>query len=346
MSHARVKLLSALVATVMSSAVMADNHKLELHIGAGHYLFEEARENKTALNLGVGYVLNKNWTVELMATDFVTQVRNTDIDMDGRQYRLDALYNVDTTSLWRPYVAFGVGDQNLETFATEFEGDTLFNLGAGLKRKISDNFEFRTDIRVFSSIDNEYNDLALSAGFSYLIGGTPAKAAPVAMKAAAAPKADIDSDGDGVFDATDKCPNTPKQYKVDAVGCPMELTETVAVKLAVKFDTAKSIVKDEYLSDIGNLAKFMNQYANTVVTVEGHTDSQGADAYNEKLSQSRAEAVKQVLIDKFGVTADRVMAKGVGETQPVADNNTAAGREANRRVIGAVSTDVKKKQTK
>ena len=126
----------------------------------------------------------------------------------------------------------------------------------------------------------------------------------------------------------------------------MELTETVAVKLAVKFDTAKSIVKDEYVDDIGNLAKFMNQYANTVVTVEGHTDSQGADAYNEKLSQQRAEAVKQVLITKFGIAADRITAKGFGEAQPVGDNKTVAGREENRRVVGAVSTDVKKKQTR
>jgi OOP family OmpA-OmpF porin len=90
----------------------------------------------------------------------------------------------------------------------------------------------------------------------------------------------------------------------------------------------------------------MNQYANTVVTVEGHTDSQGSDAYNEKLSQQRAEAVKQVLITKFGIAADRVTAKGFGESKPVGDNATATGREENRRVVGAVSTDVKKKQIK
>jgi OOP family OmpA-OmpF porin len=223
--------------------------------------------------------------------------------------------------------------------------DTLVNLGAGLKHSLGGNWEFRSDIRAFNSLDREYTDLAVNAGISYLFGAEPVKAAPVAV-AAPAPKADVDSDGDGVFDSKDKCPDTPKQYKVDAVGCPMELTETVAVKLAVKFDTAKSIVKDEYVDDIGNLAKFMNQYANTVVTVEGHTDSQGADAYNEKLSQSRADAVKQVLITKFGIAADRVTAKGFGEAQPAADNKTAAGREENRRVVGAVSTDVKKKQTK
>jgi OmpA-OmpF porin, OOP family len=342
MAHTRIKLLSALVATLISSGVLADNHKFEVQVGVGRDFFEEARDDATVGNLGFGYVLNKNWTLETIASGFSTQDSNTNVDIDGRQYRLDALYNIDTTSLWRPYVAFGVGDQSLKAKGFKNDRDTLVNLGAGLKHSLGGNWEFRSDIRAFNSLDREYTDLAVNAGISYLFGAEPVKAAPVV--AAPAPKADVDSDGDGVFDSKDKCPDTPKQYKVDAVGCPMELTETVAVKLGVKFDTAKSIVKDEYLDDIGNLAKFMNQYANTVVTVEGHTDSQGADAYNEKLSQQRAEAVKQVLITKFGIDAERITAKGFGEAQPIADNKTAAGREENRRVVGAVSTDVKKKQ--
>jgi OmpA-OmpF porin, OOP family len=211
----------------------------------------------------------------------------------------------------------------------------------GVKHSLGGNWEFRSDIRGFTSLDNDYTDMTLNAGIAYLFGKTsaPVKAAP-----APAPVKEIDSDGDGVFDSKDQCPNTAKQYKVDAVGCPMELTETVSINLAVKFDSAKSIVKDEYLSDIKNLADFMNQYANTIVTVEGHTDSQGSDAYNQKLSQSRAEAVKAVLITKFGIEAARVKAIGYGESRPVADNMYAPGRETNRRVVGAVSTDVTKKQ--
>ena len=342
MAHTRVKLLSALVATLISSGVLADNHKFEVQVGVGREFFEESRDDATVGNLGFGYVLNKNWTLETIASGFSTQDSNTGVDIDGRQYRLDALYNIDTTSLWRPYVAFGVGDQSLKAKGFKNDRDTLVNLGAGLKHSLGGNWEFRSDIRAFNSLDREYTDLAVNAGISYLFGAEPVKAAAPVI-AAPAPKPEVDTDGDGVFDSKDKCPDTPKQYKVDAVGCPMELTETVAVKLAVKFDTAKSIVKDEYLDDIGNLAKFMNQYANTVVTVEGHTDSQGADAYNEKLSQQRAEAVKQVLITKFGIAADRVKAVGYGEEKPVADNNTADGREQNRRVVGSVSTDVTKK---
>ncbi len=343
MAHTRVKLLSALVASLISTGAIADNHKFEIQVGAGREFFEEPRDDTNAASLGVGYVLNKNWTLEAIASDFSTEVSATNVDIDGRQYRLDALYNIDTTSLWRPYVAFGVGDQSLKVKGMKSDRDTLVNLGAGLKHSLGGNWEFRSDIRAFNSLDREYTDLAVNAGISYLFGAAPVKVASVV---APVPKPEVDTDGDGVFDSKDQCPDTPKQYKVDSVGCPMELTETVAVKLAVQFDTAKSIVKDEYVDDIGDLAKFMNQYLNTVVTVEGHTDSQGSDAYNEKLSQSRAEAVKQVLINRFSIAADRITAKGFGESKPVGDNKTAAGREENRRVVGAVSTDVKKKQTK
>lgn len=343
MANTRVKLLSALVATLISSGVMADNHKFEVQVDVGRDFFEEPRHDANTVSLGFGYVLNKNWTLEAVGSGFDSNVTGTGTDIEGRQYRLDALYNIDTTSLWRPFVAFGVGDQKLKAKGFASDRDTLVNLGAGLKHSLGSNWEFRTDIRAFNSLDREYTDLAVNAGISYLFGAAPVKAAPVV---APAPKPEVDSDGDGVFDSKDQCPDTPKQYKVDAVGCPMELTETVAIKLAVKFDTDKAVVKDQYLEDIGNLAKFMNQYANTVVTVEGHTDSQGSDAYNQKLSQKRADAVKAVLITKFGISADRVTAKGIGEAQPVADNKTAAGREENRRVVGAVSTDVKKKQTR
>jgi len=347
MANTRVKLLSALVATLISTSVFADNHKFEVQVGAGRDFFEEPRHDATAVNLGLGYVVNKNWTLEAVASGFNSTNTDTNADVDGRQYRLDALYNIDTTSLWRPFVAFGVGDQKLKFGnGSMSDRDTLVNLGAGLKRSLGGNWEFRSDIRAFNSLDRNYTDLAVNAGVSYLFGGSPVKAAAPVVAVAPAPVKEIDSDGDGVFDSKDKCPDTPKQYKVDAVGCPLELTETVAIKLAVKFDTDKAVVKDQYLDDIGNLAKFMNQYANTVVTVEGHTDSQGSDAYNQVLSQKRAEAVKAVLITKFGIAADRVTATGYGESKPEADNKTAEGRETNRRVVGAVSTDVKKKQTR
>lgn len=341
--NTHVLALSAAIAAI-SAGASADNHKFEVHADFGRTFFENPIEDANTWGLGFGYVLDENWTLDAVASKYSTETQSGGVDVDGTQYRLDALYHINTESLWRPYVAFGVGDQEVEWDNDKSHRDTLLNLGAGVKRNLGGNWEFRTDVRAFNSLDNEYTDLALNAGISYLFGGSPApvKAAPVV----AAPEPEKDSDGDGVLDSKDQCPDTPKTHKVDAVGCSLKLTETVSIELKITFDTAKAIIKPEFEGEVAKLATFMNQYADTVVTVEGHTDSQGSDAYNQKLSQSRADSVKASLITKYGIGADRVKAIGYGEAKPVANNATAPGREQNRRVVGQVSTAVTKTETK
>ncbi len=115
-----------------------------------------------------------------------------------------------------------------------------------------------------------------------------------------------------------------------------EPAEAVRVELDVKFDFDKAQVKPESYGDIKNLADFLTQYPQTTTVVEGHTDSVGSDAYNQKLSERRANAVRDVLVNQYGVGADRVNAVGYGETRPVADNTTADGRAVNRRVEAEV----------
>jgi OmpA-OmpF porin, OOP family len=343
MKHTQVFALSAVIAA-LSAGAHADNHKFEVHADVGRVFFEDALDDSSTWGLGFGYVLNENWTLDAVASKYDTETDVGGVDVDGTQYRLDALYNINTESLWRPYVAFGIGDQKREFNAASpsSERDTLLNLGAGVKRALGGNWEFRTDVRAFNSLDNEYTDLALNAGISYLFGASsaPVKAAPVVAEP------EKDTDGDGVLDSKDQCADTPKAHKVDAVGCSLKLTETVAIELKITFDTAKSVIKPEFEGEVAGLANFMNQYADTVVTVEGHTDSQGSDVYNQKLSQSRADAVKAALITKYGIGADRVNAVGYGESKPVADNMNAAGREKNRRVVGQVSTKVTKVETR
>ncbi len=345
MKHTQVLALSAAIAAVISSGAHADNHKVELHADAGRMFFDEPLEDANTWGLGVGVALTENWMVDLVASRWDSETQMGGVDVDGTQYRLDMLYHINTESAWRPFVAFGVGDQKREfnTASSSSERDTLLNLGAGLKRSLGDNWQFRTDVRAFNSLDNEYTDLAVTAGIGMVFGAT---SAPVAAAPVVAAPVDRDTDGDGVLDSKDQCADTPRTHKVDAVGCSLKLTETVAVKLNITFDTAKSIIKSEFEGEVANLASFMNQYADTVVTVEGHTDSQGSDVYNQKLSQSRADAVKAALITKHGITADRVNAIGYGEAKPIADNMNAAGREQNRRVVGQVSTKVTKTETR
>lgn len=342
MKNTHKLILSAAIAAI-SAGASADNHKFEVHADVGRTFFEEPLDDANTWGLGFGFVLNENWTLDAVASQYNTETSAGGMDVDGTQYRLDALYHINTESLWRPYVAFGVGDQELEWDNEESHRDTLLNLGAGVKRSLGGNWEFRTDVRAFNSLDNEYTDLALNAGISYLFGGSPA---PVRAAPAPAPEPEKDSDGDGVLDSKDQCPDTPRTHKVDAVGCSLKLTETVSIELNITFDTAKAIIKPEFEGEVANLARFMDQYADTEVSVHGHTDSQGSDAYNQKLSQSRADAVKAALITKYGIAADRVNAIGYGESKPVADNTTADGRKKNRRVVGNVSTKVTTTETR
>jgi len=147
-----------------------------------------------------------------------------------------------------------------------------------------------------------------------------APAPPKPTPVAAAP-AVLDSDGDGVPDSRDKCPDTPKGIKVNANGC-WELRE-------VYFDTNKSVIKDPRVLD----EAVAHMKANPTLTgeVRGYTDNTGSEAYNQKLSEARAKAVRDYFI-KQGIAPERVRAKGFGETDPVASNDTAEGRAMNRRV--------------
>lgn len=121
-----------------------------------------------------------------------------------------------------------------------------------------------------------------------------------------------------------------------AVDEPEPMAEPVRVELDVKFDFDRAVVKQDSMGDIQNLADFMKQYGQTSTVVEGHTDSVGTDAYNQRLSERRANAVRDVLVNQHGLDASRVDAVGYGESRPVADNSTEEGRAINRRVEAEV----------
>ena len=97
------------------------------------------------------------------------------------------------------------------------------------------------------------------------------------------------------------------------------------------FDSGSAVVKGASTADLQQVAKVMNEYPQTRILVAGHTDSTGSNESNQRLSERRANAVKNLLVNNR-VSGDRIVAKGYGETQPIASNDTAAGRQQNRRV--------------
>ncbi len=324
--------LTALVAT----PVFADDHKYEVTGAVGHYFFDEDREakNNTVYGVGFGYVVDPQWTVEAWWQQMDTGISHISDDLDVTQYHLDGLYTLGQYGLWRPFVAFGAGEGTFKYSGTR-DTETQLNAGVGFKRELTSNVDLRGDLRAYHSLDEEKTDMIASLGIAYKFGGTSAPiAAEPAPVSAAAP---VDSDGDGVYDDQDKCPGTAANLKVDSVGCPIKLEKAVSIQLNVNFDNDSSVVKPEYFSEIQRVADFAKQYQDTQIEVQGHTDSRASDAYNQALSDRRASSVAKILVEQYGLSADRVSAKGYGEAHPIANNDTAEGRAANRRVVAELS---------
>ena len=110
----------------------------------------------------------------------------------------------------------------------------------------------------------------------------------------------------------------------------------VTLKSGLLFDTGKSVLKPAAQADLEQLAVTLNKYSGTVLLIEGHADSQGAEDYNQKLSEARAHAVASFLA-RSGVDISRFTILGYGESQPVASNDTPEGRAQNRRVEIAIT---------
>lgn len=144
----------------------------------------------------------------------------------------------------------------------------------------------------------------------------------------------LDADNDGVLDKDDQCPEVAGTKANN--GCP-EVTVEIINELneyskTILFDLGKSSIRKESYEALDAISEIMNEYPSTVFHIEGHTDSQGSDAFNLKLSQSRAASVRKYLVEEDGIDASRVTSEGYGESRPIATNKTAAGRQQNRRV--------------
>ncbi len=142
-----------------------------------------------------------------------------------------------------------------------------------------------------------------------------------------------DRDNDGIIDSEDKCPDQPGP--LSNKGCPeMKIEEKAKLANAAKsiqFELGSAKIKKESLQILDEVANLMKTYSAYSCDIEGHTDSQSSEEFNQKLSDARAKACMDFLISK-GIPASRLTSKGYGETKPIADNKTAAGRKLNRRV--------------
>jgi OOP family OmpA-OmpF porin len=140
----------------------------------------------------------------------------------------------------------------------------------------------------------------------------------------------IDSDGDGVPDCLDKCPGTPKGSKVDKNGCPL-VGEELLIITGINFAFDSSALDKDSQVLLERAVDNLKRNPQMKVLIEGHTDSVGPEDYNMGLSLKRAKAVEEHIVSQ-GIAEERMDIKGLGESDPLASNDTPEGRAQNRRV--------------
>lgn len=148
-----------------------------------------------------------------------------------------------------------------------------------------------------------------------------------------------DYDGDGVIKARDLCATSSPGAAINNAGCDPEKIQKIRHKLLINFDNNSYQVKPEFYAEIKALADFMSEHPTTRVTIEGHTSKLGRKAHNKTLSQNRAQAVKDILVTRFSIDADRVTAIGYGFEKLLSEANDPAAHARNRRIVAEISTE-------
>jgi outer membrane protein OmpA-like peptidoglycan-associated protein len=147
---------------------------------------------------------------------------------------------------------------------------------------------------------------------------------------------DKDTDGDGIPDSIDKCPNEPETFNgyQDEDGCPDEVPAAIkkftGVIKGINFKTKSAEITKDSHDVLDNAVQVLKDFPDVKLEIGGHTDNVGKAEFNLELSRTRAESVKAYLVEK-GIAADRLTAVGYGMDKPIEPNKTAVGRAKNRR---------------
>nr|WP_252730829.1 OmpA family protein [Colwellia sp. E2M01] len=148
-----------------------------------------------------------------------------------------------------------------------------------------------------------------------------------------------DSEGDGIIQARDACPESNAGAKVDNNGCGSKTVYTIRHRLDVNFDINSYAVKDKYNAEIEGLAIFMSEYPDITVLIEGHTSIRGTAKHNLKLSENRALAIKNKLTKEYGIAANRITTVGYGSSKLISAGYDELSHQKNRRIVAEISSD-------
>jgi OmpA-OmpF porin, OOP family len=269
-------------------------------------------------------------------------------------YRFDLLFHLTglISDKTVPYASLGAGFTSYKNkgLGNQKDYDFIFDPGFGLKHYLSKNLALRGDARYildFTGNDLHHN-LLYNAGLTFEFGledkepATPAPDEPVVPLVEeicpSGPDGCVekdwckkDSDGDGVSDCIDKCPDTPKGIKVDANGCPPAAEQGAIIFRNILFDFDKSNINPDSFAVLDEIVEYLATNKGVKMEIQGHTDNKGTAEYNMKLSYKRADSVRKYIVGK-GITPDRLKVSGFGFSKPVVPNDSDENRARNRRV--------------
>ena len=296
--------------------------------------------NDLLFGIGVGKRVSPNFGLELSldrsspALDINPFTGDVNWDLtsaflNGRYYFVKEGRN------WDPFLVGGIGATRHD-IESIYEGtEWAAKLGAGIETDRRKRVDYRVEAGVRYDSHNEndqvvgdigsFMDYYAAASVLVKLGDLVAPVEPTPP----APACDtLDGDGDGVNDCNDKCPNSQAGEVIGADGCAVKLT--IDLK-GVNFDFDKATLRPDAVVILDEAVAVLQKYPQLRVEVAGHTDSKGKDAYNQKLSERRAQAVYDYLTGK-GIDASRLVGpNGYGETRPIDTNDTEEGRANNRR---------------
>jgi OOP family OmpA-OmpF porin len=332
-------ILSALVATTL--LVAANNeYKYEITPLVGGVITEDKADIKNHSTLGLSLGINQNKSSILDQIEvgaFYThnaKYNNRGLKTDITRLFVNGVKEYKMNDKLKLIALAGIGHEYLCKNIYGNQNVAFFNYGVGVKYLLNKAISLRADVRHLLKFNGK-KDIIYTLGLAIPFGKV---ASPVSIKEVEDEKIIVapvmekvikyDSDGDGVYDDIDKCPNTKLGVKVDMNGCTLLMKPA---PLGIIFDTNSAVIKSNDNRQFSKYVNYLKIDNKAGVVVEGHTDSVGSMKYNQILSQKRANAAKNKLVD-MGVEETRIQSIGYGETKPLAPNNTKANRQINRRV--------------
>lgn len=317
----------------------------------GYYNDTDRNTNSRQYYWGVG--VGKFVTPNLSIEGFVDETkRDRDAQYSSRNWSstglgISARFFPGNFEKWRPYIMVGALGAKRHAGADQ-DWNPAAQAGIGTQVALGESTDLRLELGYRYDRDNDtlpnedgYGDYMLGISLVSRFGQLPTPpAAPVAPPPPQPDCSTLDGDNDGVNDCEDKCPNTEAGTIVGPDGC----AKPVVIDLRgvnFKFDRPKpgetdiapslQTPTDDSVAILDQAVDTLQRYPAVKVELDGHTDSIGTEAYNQKLSERRAQIVHDYLIG-HGINADRIIGvKGFGETQPIATNKTDDGRARNRR---------------